>query len=121
MLRRFQPVPAQECAMYVIVRDGPIQFRAEKGTTVRLAYRKDAEPGSEVTLDEVLLVGDGDQVTVGTPLVKGARVSLRVAGLAKGEKLIVYRYRRRKNSDKKRGHRQKFTEAVVESVSTGSK
>lgn len=107
--------------MFAIVRDGPNQFRAEKGSKVRLAWRSDAAPGSELTLDEVLLVGDGDQVTVGRPLVAGARVSLRVAGTAKGEKLIVYRYRRRKNSDKKRGHRQKFTEAVVEAISTGSK
>jgi large subunit ribosomal protein L21 len=105
--------------MYAIVRDGPNQFRAEKGSTLRLAFRKDAVPGATLTLSEVLLVGDGEQVTVGTPTVAGASVTAKVAGTAKGEKLIVYRYRRRKNSDKKRGHRQKFTEAVVESISTG--
>jgi large subunit ribosomal protein L21 len=106
--------------MFAIVRDGPLQFRAEKGTVLRLAYRKDAEDGATVTLDQVLLVGEGDQFSVGTPTVQGASVVARVKGVAKGEKLIVYRYRRRKNSDKKRGHRQKFTEAVVESISAGS-
>ena len=106
--------------MYAIVRDGCQQFRVEQGATIRLAYRKDAEPGSELKLDEVLLVGDGENVTVGTPVVAGASVTARVAGMVKGEKLIVYRYRRRKNSDKKRGHRQKFTDAVVEAISTGT-
>ena len=105
--------------MYAIVRDGSNQFRAEKGSVVRLAYREDAEPGASVTLGEVLLVGDGEAVTVGTPTVAGASVTATVKGTAKGEKLIIYRYRRRKNSDKKRGHRQKYTEAVVESISTG--
>lgn len=102
---------------YAIVRDGPNQFRAEKGATVRLAYRGELEPGTEVSLDEVLLVADGDKVTVGTPLVKGASVKAKVSGTTKGPKLIIYRYIRRKNSDKKRGHREKFTEVVVESIS----
>ena len=103
-------------SMYAIVRDGPHQFRAEKGSTLRLAWRDGVEPGAEVRLDEVLLVADGEQVHVGTPLVKGATVTARVQGTVKDEKLIVYRYRRRKNSDKKRGHRQRFTAAVVESI-----
>lgn len=106
--------------MFAIVRDGPHQHRAEQGATLRLAFRDDAEPGSTLTLGEVLLVGDGDQVKVGTPLVPGAAVTARVTGPAKGPKLIVYRYRRRKNSDKKRGHRQRYTEAVVESIAAGN-
>lgn len=106
--------------MFAIVRDGPNQFRAEEGATIRLAYRKDAEAGAVLTLDQVLLVGEGDRVTVGTPTVSGASVKARVKGTEKGPKLIVYRYRKRKNSDKKRGHREKFTDAVVESISTGA-
>lgn len=106
--------------MFAIVRDGPNQYRVEKGAIIRLAYRDGVEPGASVTLGDVLLVGDGEKVAVGTPTVPGAAVVARVKGMAKGEKLIVYRYRRRKNSDKKRGHRQKFTEAVVESISAGA-
>jgi large subunit ribosomal protein L21 len=105
--------------MYAIVRDGTNQVRCEKGGKIRLALRKDAEPGAIIALTDVLLVGGGkgdDGVKVGAPLVSGAKVTARVTGASKGPKLVVYRYRRRKNSDKKRGHRQHYTEAVVESI-----
>ena len=105
--------------MYAIVRDGSSQVRCEKGAKVRLALRAGAEPGSQLDLTDVLLVGAGDDVKVGTPLVAGAKVTARVVGETKGPKLVVYRYRRRKNSDKKRGHRQHYTEAVVESIVAG--
>ena len=105
--------------MYAIVRDGSSQVRCEKGATVRLALRAGAEPGSTLDLTDVLLVGAGENVKIGTPLVAGAKVTARVVGETKGPKLIVYRYRRRKNSDKKRGHRQHYTEAVVESIVAG--
>lgn len=105
--------------MYAIVRDGSSQLRVEVGAKVRLALREGAEPDSKVELNEVLLVGSGDDVKVGTPLVKGASVTARVSGEGLGPKLIVYRYRRRKNSDKKRGHRQHFTDAVIESIHAG--
>jgi large subunit ribosomal protein L21 len=105
--------------MYAIVRDGSSQVRCEKGAKVRLALRTGAEPGSTLDLTDVLLVGAGDDVKIGTPLVAGAKVTARVVGETKGPKLVVYRYRRRKNSDKKRGHRQHYTEAVVESIVAG--
>lgn len=105
--------------MYAIVRDGSSQVRCEKGAKVRLALRAGAEPGSQLDLTDVLLVGSGEDVKVGTPLVAGAKVTARVVGETKGPKLVVYRYRRRKNSDKKRGHRQHYTEAVVESIVAG--
>ena len=109
--------------MYAIVRDGTSQLRCEKGAKVRLALRAGAEPGSVIALTDVLLVGGGDGddgVKIGAPLVKGAKVTARVTGESKGPKLVVYRYRRRKNSDKKRGHRQHYTEAVVESIEAGA-
>jgi len=106
--------------MYAIVRDGSSQVRCEKGAKLRLALRDGAEPGSMLSLDEVLLVGEGDGVKIGTPHVAGAKVTVRVTGEAKGPKLVVYRYRRRKNSDKKRGHRQHYTDVVVESIEAGA-
>jgi large subunit ribosomal protein L21 len=105
--------------MYAIVRDGSSQLRCEQGAKVRLALRKDAEPDSIIEFADVLLVGAGEDVKVGMPHVAGAKVTARVTGQSKGPKLIVYRYRRRKNSDKKRGHRQHYTEAVIESITAG--
>ena len=102
--------------MYAIVRDGSHQLRVEQGQTVRLAYRADAEPDSTVTLDQVLLVGEGDSVQVGTPHVEGASVTARVKGHGKDKKIVVYRFKRRKNHHRKQGHRQRFTEAVVEAI-----
>jgi large subunit ribosomal protein L21 len=112
-------IPGEESPMYAIVRDGCSQVRCEKGAKVRLALRDGAEVGSILTLSDVLLVGGSDdqkKVKVGAPLVSGASVTARVTGASKGPKLIVYRYRRRKNSDKKRGHRQHYTEVVIESI-----
>ncbi len=104
--------------MYAIVRDGSSQLRVTEGDTVRLAYRADAEPGSTVTLLDVLLVNGEAGMQIGTPLVAGASVQTRVTRQAKDKKLIVYKYRRRKNSATKNGHRQRYTEAVVESIAT---
>ena len=106
--------------MYAIVRDGSSQLRVEEGARVRLALRSGVEAGALLDLTDVLLVGEGDGVKIGTPLVAGAKVTARVLGESKGPKLIVYRYRRRKNSDKKRGHRQHYTEAVIESITAGA-
>ena len=102
--------------MYAIVRDGSSQLRVQQGDTVRLAYRGDSEPGSTVSLSEVLLLGDGDDVRVGSPLVAGAAVRTRVTRHGKGRKIVVYKYKRRKTHHKKQGHRQRFTEVVVESI-----
>jgi len=102
--------------MYAIVRDGSSQLRVQQGDTVRLAYRCDSEPGATLSLSEVLLVGDGDDVRIGSPLVAGAAVQMRVTRHGKDRKLIVYKYKRRKTHHKKHGHRQRFTEVVVESI-----
>lgn len=104
--------------MYAIVRDGSDQHRVEEGDVVRLAYREGIEPGSELALDQVLLVGGDDGVTVGTPLVDGASVVTRVKGHVKDKKIVVYKYKRRKTYHKKQGHRQRYTEAVVETIRT---
>ena len=101
--------------MYAIVRDGCHQMRVEEGQTVRLAYREGAEPGASVDLDVVLL-GQGSDVRVGAPTVEGASVTARVTGHKKDKKIIVYRMIRRKNHHKKQGHRQPYTEAVIESI-----
>jgi large subunit ribosomal protein L21 len=103
--------------MYAIIRDGSHQHRVEEGQTVRLAYRADAEPGSTLEFGEVLAVGEGADLKVGAPTVEGASVSVRVTAHRKDKKIVVYHFQRRKNHHKKQGHRQRFTEAVIEKIS----
>ena len=104
--------------MYAIFRALGKQFRAEKGQTLRLPLMK-AEPGSTVTFDEVLLTADGDTITAGEPLVKGALVEAEVIGDGKEKKIYVFKFKRRKNYRRKTGHRQKFTEVRVTDVRAG--
>jgi large subunit ribosomal protein L21 len=101
--------------MYVIFRAQGKQFRAEKGQTLELP-RLEAEPGSKLTFSEVLLASDGDTVKAGTPLVKGAKVEAEVLGQTKGEKIYVWRFKRRKNVRRKTGHRAKYTQVRITAV-----
>jgi large subunit ribosomal protein L21 len=104
--------------MYAIFRALGKQFRAEKGKTVRVPLM-DAEPGSMVTFDEVLLSSDGETIRAGTPLIKGAKVVAEVVGDGKEPKIYVWRFKRRKNVRRKTGHRQKFTEVRITDVKVG--
>lgn len=106
--------------MYAIFKAGGHQFKAEKGATLRLP-RMEAKPGSKVTFDEVLLTADGDKITAGAPTVKGAAVTAEVVGEVKGEKIIVFRFKRRKNVRRKTGHRARFTEVKITGIKTESK
>ncbi len=104
--------------MYAIIRAARKQFRAEKGMTLKLPLMEDAEPGSKLSF-EVLLSSDGTTITAGTPLVKGAKVTAEVIGLAKGTKIYVWKFKRRKNYQRKTGHRQKYTEVRITDVKVG--
>jgi large subunit ribosomal protein L21 len=104
--------------MYAIIRTGGKQFRAEPGKTLRLPSMA-MEPGETVTFDEVLLGANGDQVQLGAPLVQGASVTAEVVGHGKGEKIIVFKFKRRKNYSRKQGHRQKYTEVRVNDIQLG--
>jgi large subunit ribosomal protein L21 len=101
--------------MYAIIRTGGKQFRAEPGKTLRIPS-VDIEPGQMLTFDDVLLGGDGDTVKVGLPTVAGAAVTAEVVRHGKGEKIIIFKFKRRKNYRRKQGHRQKFTEVRVNDV-----
>jgi len=104
--------------MYAIFRAQGKQFKAETGKTVRLP-RMEAEPGSKVVFDEVLLTSDGDKIKAGTPTIKGATVTAEVIGEMKGEKIYVFRFKRRKNIRRKTGHRTKFTDVRITGVKAG--
>ena len=104
--------------MYAIFRALGKQFRAEKGKTLRLPLM-DKQPGDKVVFDEVLLSSDGETIKAGTPLVKGAKVEVEVIGDAKGEKIYVFKFKRRKGYRRKTGHRQKYTDVRITGLTLG--
>jgi large subunit ribosomal protein L21 len=101
--------------MYAVFQTGGKQFRAEEGLRIRIPAL-DAEPGDAVTFDRVLLAGSDDAVAVGTPTVEGAQVTAEVLRHGREKKIIVFKRKRRKGYRKKAGHRQKFTEVQISSV-----
>ena len=101
--------------MYVIVDIKGFQYKLEKGERLHVP-KCDVEVGKKITFPEVLLVADGDKVSVGTPFVDGAVVEATVAAHDKDKKIIVFKKKRRKDYSVKRGHRQEFTEIVIENI-----
>ena len=102
--------------MYAVFQTGGKHFRVEPGTRLRVPTL-DVEPGDSVTFDHVLLAGDGsDDVKVGTPIVDGASVKAEVIRHGRGDKVIVFKRKRRKGYRKKQGHRQNFTEIRIDEV-----
>ena len=101
--------------MYAIIRSGGKQFRAEPGKTIKVPSL-DAEPGQQVTFDEVLVAGTDDGLKVGTPVVSGATVTGEVVKHGKDKKLIVFKWKRGKNYRRKQGHRQGYTEVRVADI-----
>jgi large subunit ribosomal protein L21 len=104
--------------MYAIIRTAGFQYRAEPGKTIRIPSL-DADEGSTITFDEVLLGSDGSTIQAGTPLVEGARVTAEVVRHGRGKKLVIFKHKRRKNYRRKQGHRQGFTEVRINDISLG--
>jgi large subunit ribosomal protein L21 len=104
--------------MYAIIRIGGHQYRAEPGKTLRVQLL-DSEPGQTVQFADVLLGADGDSIKVGTPVLGGASVSAEVVRHGRGEKIIIFKHKRRKNYRRKQGHRQGFTEVRFTEISLG--
>jgi large subunit ribosomal protein L21 len=100
---------------YAIVESGGKQYRAVEGGTIEVD-RLAAEVGDSVTLDSVLLLVNDTAVTVGTPVLNGARVTAKVVSHDKGPKIVVFRYKPKKRIRVKTGHRQQYTRLQVESI-----
>lgn len=98
-----------------IIRTGGKQYRVEPGSVIRVE-KLEVEVDSALELPEVLLLGRGKEAKIGTPLVAGAKVKAKVQAHGRGPKLIVYKYKRRKNYRRKQGHRQAYTELRVEEI-----
>jgi large subunit ribosomal protein L21 len=102
--------------MFSIVEQDGFQFKVSQGDKLRVP-RIDAEKGSEISLEKVLLIGDKDSVTVGTPVVSGAVVKAKVLDHEKGDKIIIMKKKRRKTYKRRTGHRQQYTKIEIISIS----
>ncbi len=98
--------------MYAIVQTGGKQYRVNKGDVITVE-KLNAEVGAEVVLDEVLVLGEGADVKVGNPFVEGAAVAAKVLENGKGKKVVIYKYKAKKDYRKKQGHRQPYTKLEI--------
>lgn len=101
--------------MYAIVEIAGQQFKVQKGQKAYV-HRLDAMEGSSLELGNVLLLGNGDKITVGTPSVDGARIAAKVLAHVKGDKVLVFKKKRRKGYQKSNGHRQQFTQILIQGI-----
>jgi large subunit ribosomal protein L21 len=101
--------------MYAVLSSGGKQYRVEAGTTLVLE-RLDGPAGATVTFDRVLLIGDGDDVTIGTPTVAGASVSATVLGEALGPKLVIFKFKQKVKYRRRTGHRQHMTRVRIDAI-----
>jgi large subunit ribosomal protein L21 len=100
---------------YAIVEDGGKQYKAVEGGTIEVD-RFDAEVGEQLDLERVLLLADGENISIGTPLVSGVKVQATVVSQVKGPKIVVFRYKPKKRIRTKTGHRQKYTRLQIVSI-----
>ncbi len=101
--------------MYAVIKTGGKQYKVENGSTLRVE-KLDGDAGAKITFEEVLLVADGENVQIGTPSLTGAKVQAEILGQEKGEKLIVFKFRRRKAYRRKNGHRQSYTAIKITGI-----
>ena len=106
--------------MYAVFRSGGKQYRASKGDVLKLE-KLDADEGAKVSFDEVLLVGEGKDIQVGSPLLSGSSVSGKVLKQGKSKKVSVVKFRRRQNYLRQHTHRQFFTEVEITDIKSGGK
>lgn len=102
--------------MYAVIKTGGKQYRVEEGEFLRVE-KLDAEAGDKVELAEVLMLVDGDDVQIGAPMIDGAVVSATVREQGRGEKVKIIKFRRRKHYRRQAGHRQSYTEILIDSIS----
>ena len=101
--------------MYAVIKTGGKQYRVVSGEKLKVESIV-ADVGSEITLAEVLMVADGDNVTVGAPLLASAKVTAKVLSHGRGEKIRIFKMRRRKHYRKTQGHRQNYTEIQIQAI-----
>lgn len=100
--------------MYAIIKTGGKQVKVEQGQSI-FVEKLDAQEGDKVTFDQVVLVG-GDATKVGTPFIDGATVEATVEKQGRGKKVVTFKYKRRKDSHRKQGHRQPYTKLTIDAI-----
>jgi large subunit ribosomal protein L21 len=105
-----------ESNMYAVIKTGGKQYRVAAGEKIKVEQIP-ADVGAEVTLDQVLMVGEGESVKIGAPLVSGASVKAVVLSQGRHDKITIFKMRRRKHFQKHQGHRQNYTELRIEAIS----
>jgi large subunit ribosomal protein L21 len=103
--------------MYAVIKSGGKQYRVTEGDTIKVE-KIEASEGDKITLDDVLLVADGDNVKVGTPRVEGASVTATVKSQGRGPKIRIIKMKRRKHYRRQAGHRQAYTELAITGIKT---
>ena len=98
--------------MYAVIKTGGKQYRVIAGERLKVE-KLEVEIGGTVTLDQILMVSDGDKTTIGSPIIKGATVKATVLSHGRGDKVMIFKFRRRKHYRKTQGHRQSFTEIQI--------
>ena len=106
--------------MYAVIVTGGKQYRVIQGETLKVE-KIDLEEGKSIDFTDVLLLGDGDKVTVGAPLIKGAKVTATVKSHGRLDKVRIIKFRRRKHHRKQMGHRQHYTEIEITGIAGGDK
>ena len=106
--------------MYAVIKTGGKQYRVREGDTLRVE-KLAAEAGAQIQFDQVLMVGEGGDVTVGTPYVSGTQVSATVLAQGRGDKIKVVKFKRRKNYLRQKGHRQAYTEVEITKIGGAGK
>ena len=101
--------------MYAVIKTGGKQYRVVAGEKIKVEQIP-AEVGTQITLDQVLMVGEGDAVKIGAPLVAGASVSATVLSQGRHDKVRIFKMRRRKHYQKHQGHRQNYTELQINTI-----
>ena len=105
--------------MYAVIESGGKQHRVEPGEVLRLE-KLDASEGETVNFDKVMMIGEGENIQIGTPFVDGGAVTAEVVGHGRGEKITIIKMRRRKHYRRQAGHRQYFTEVKIKEISGGN-
>jgi large subunit ribosomal protein L21 len=105
--------------MYAVIESGGKQYRVAPGDVIRLE-KLPVEPQQQLAIDRVLMVADGEKIALGTPFVEGAKVLATVLGHEKGRKIIVFKYKPKKNYHRKKGHRQWYTRVAITEILLGS-